>query len=209
MIEITNILDSEKYVKSFRAIIFDLDDTLYSETDYVRSGYRQIAKVCPEIPDMYAKLWSVFGHEKNPIDAILKSEHLYSEEKLRECLSAYREQAPDIHLYDGVADMLLRLRSKGHRLGIITDGRPEGQHAKIEALGLKEYFDKIIITDELGGIGFRKPNPRAFEEMRQALHIEYSEMVYIGDNIHKDFIAPKKLGMETILFKNKNGLYKR
>lgn len=209
MIETANILDIEKFVEKFSAVIFDLDDTLYPETDYVKSGYRQIEKICPEIPNMYSKLWNAFFHEKKPINYVLENENLYTEERLQACIKAYREQRPDIHLYAGVSDMILRLKSKGYRLGIITDGRPEGQHSKIEALGLKEYFEKIIITDELGGIQYRKPNPTAFKEMRQALGVEYFEMVYIGDNIEKDLIAPEKLGMGTIFFNNNDGLYKR
>ena len=90
-------------------------------------------------------------------------------------------------------------------MGIITDGRPEGQYAKIRALGLN--VDELIITDELGGIEFRKPNEMAFRLMKMKMDVPYEKMVYIGDNIKKDFIAPKKLGMRSIWFKNPDGLY--
>ena len=121
----------------------------------------------------------------------------------------YRYQIPDIHLYAGVKELLRELKGQGFLLGIITDGRPEGQRAKIKALDLEGMVDHIIVTDELGGAEFRKPNPLAFETMKEKLDVEYSEMCYVGDNINKDFIAPQKLGMRSIWFKNPDGLYVR
>lgn len=73
------------------------------------------------------------------------------EERKEECLKAYREQIPEIKLYDGVFDLILSLKNKGLKVGIITDGRVSGQKKKIQALGLDELVDDIIITDELGG----------------------------------------------------------
>lgn len=96
---------------------------------------------------------------------------------------------------------------------MITDGRPNGQRAKIKALGIGDLFDKIIITDELGGIEYRKPSPVAFELMQKELSIDtlnpipFNKMCYVGDNIHKDFIAPVQLGMQTFFFNNPDGLY--
>lgn len=207
MIKITDILDAKKYVMNYKVVLFDLDDTLYSEKEYVKSGYKQIAKICPEIDNMYLKLWDAFQNGEKAIDFVLKNENLYSEKKLYDCLEVYREQKPEISLYPHVADMLSNLKNRGLKLGIITDGRPNGQHAKIKALGLERYFDKIIITDELGGVEYRKPNPQAFREMKEFFGVKYSEMVYIGDNTEKDFIAPDKLGMATIFFDNHDGLY--
>ena len=119
----------------------------------------------------------------------------------------YRNQKPTISLYPGVYEMLQRI-GKDKKLGIITDGRIEGQKAKIKALGLEQLFDKIIITDELGGIEFRKPNTKAFVLMKEYFNAEYAKMFYIGDNIKKDGIAPEQLGMAFIHFQNKDGLYK-
>ena len=67
--------------------------------------------------------------------------------------------------------------------------------------------DYIIITDELGGVEYRKPNEKAFVIMKDQLHVEYDEMCYVGDNINKDFIAPEKLGMKTFFINNINGIY--
>lgn len=207
MIEIFDILEMKNHTEGLRAVIFDMDDTLYGEKEYVRSGYRQIAKLLPRIQNAEEKLWKLFEEKKPAIDELLKQEGLDSEELKQECLKTYRCQIPEIHLYRGVAELLAELRNQGFLLGIITDGRPEGQRAKIKALGLEGMVDEIIVTDELGGVEFRKPNPASFQAMKEKLDVEYSRMCYVGDNIKKDFIAPQKLGMRCIWFKNQDGLY--
>lgn len=207
MIEISDILKVCDHVAGLKAIIFDLDDTLYGEKEYVRSGYQKIAEILPSVENAAEKLWKLFEERKPAIDELLKQENIVSEEVRQECLRVYRNQIPNIHLYPGVKDMITEFRKSGMKLGIITDGRPEGQRAKLEALGLEAMVEHIIVTDEFGGPEFRKPNPLAFETMKKLLDVEYSEMCYVGDNIKKDFISPKKLGMRSIWFRNKDGLY--
>lgn len=207
MIEISDILQAENYTEGLKAVIFDMDDTLYGEKEYVKSGYRRIAELLPQAENAEERLWKLFEQKKPAIDELLKSEGLDTPKIKEACLNAYRFQKPEIHLYPGVEEMLKRLRSKGFLLGLITDGRPEGQRAKIEALGLEGLFDQIIVTDEFGGADFRKPNPLAFQTMKERLNVEYTQMCYVGDNIKKDFIAPQQLGMRSIWFRNQDGLY--
>ena len=207
MIEISDILEVKKYTGGLKAVIFDLDDTLYGEKEYVRSGYKAIAKVIPQVENAAEKLWRLFEEKKPAIDELLKQENIESEEIKQLCLQTYRHQNPDIGLYEGIEEMLKELKDQGLKLGIITDGRPEGQRAKIQALKLEKLVDEIIVTDEFGGSEFRKPNPLAFSTMKNRMNLEYHEMCYVGDNIKKDFISPEKLGMRSIHFKNLDGLY--
>lgn len=207
VIEIESISQVLKYTGDLKAIVFDLDDTLYNETEYVYSGYCAIAKSLPNVDNMENKLWKSFLNKKNAIDEVLTNEKIYSPELKQKCLDTYRFHKPDIHLGDDVKELLFELKNKGYKLGIITDGRPEGQKAKIESLGLADLVDHIIITDELGGVEYRKPNALAFKKMRELLNVEYDQMCYVGDNINKDFIAPDELGMKSILLKNPKGLY--
>ena len=194
MVTITDIRDVEKHLDGIEAVVFDLDDTLYSEKDYVRSGF---AAAAPERAD---ELWRAFLAGKPAFDTVMP-------EQKEAALAVYRAHRPDIKLYPGVREMLLRIRAGGRKLGMITDGRPEGQRAKLAALGIEALFDRIIITDELGGPAFRKPCDRAFRLMQEALDVPFEGMVYVGDNVKKDFIAPEKLGMRSIWFEIKEGLY--
>ena len=72
---------------------------------------------------------------------------------------------------------------------------------------LEELVDDIIITDELGGVQFRKPNDISFRIMQCRWRVPFEQMVYIGDNLGKDFQAPRQLGMRRIYIMNEEGLY--
>lgn len=204
MREIHKILEAEQYLNGVEGVIFDMDDTLYSEKDYVRSGYAQIAKYLNR-PEAAEKLWRYFEQKHPAIDMYLDETGRTDLKNV--CLKIYRNQMPEIRLYDGVSQMLARLKAQGKKLGIITDGRVEGQKNKIAALCLEKLVDDIIITDALGGVEFRKPNEAAFRLMQEKWQLPFKKMIYIGDNPQKDFIAPEKLGMESLYFRNSDGLY--
>lgn len=211
-VSIGNILDVGTQKDGLQAIVFDLDDTLYSEKDYVSSGYHQISRLfLGHEQEIFDQLWTAFVEKKNAIDVMLQAQNMYSDEMKEKCLRIYRYQQPDIRLYDGVTELLEELRREGFKLGLLTDGRVEGQWAKIDALGLRDLFDEIMVTDEQAGHGdvmkFRKPNSICFEIMQRRLGVPYEKMAYVGDNLKKDFQAPRALGMKCIYFRNADGLY--
>lgn len=185
-----------------KGVIFDLDDTLYSEKEYVRSGFKEVSDYLGSGHE--EKLWSYFESGKPAIDELLKQ--LGREDDKAEVLDIYRAHKPSIHLYPGVIEMIIEMKEKGIKVGIITDGRPEGQRNKLESLGLNSV-DDIIITDELGGIQFRKPCDIAFRILMTKWRLNPDEVVYVGDNPAKDFQAPQQLGMKCIWFKNPDGIY--
>ena len=185
-------------------VIFDLDDTLYSEKDYVRSGYQAAAKYLGN--EEYAdRLWHFFEEGKPAIDALLHE--LKRENEREQVLKVYRWHKPDIYLREGIRDLFRTLRGQDMKLGIITDGRPEGQRNKLDALGLYELVDDIIITDELGGVQFRKPCDIAFRILQTRWRLNPSEIVYVGDNPQKDFQAPQQLGMKSVLLADSDSIY--
>ncbi|MCB7320094.1 HAD-IA family hydrolase [Lacrimispora sp. 210928-DFI.3.58] len=187
-----------------KGVIFDLDDTLYSEKQYIKSGYKKIADYFGD-KKAEEKLWNYFLEGKPAIDAYLAE--IGAEDRKNQCLDIYRKQVPDITLYGGIKEFIDGLRLKGVKVGIITDGRVEGQKNKIKALGLEDAVDDIIITDELGGMQFRKPNDISFRIMQNRWRLPFEQILYIGDNPNKDFQAPRQLGMRSLYFKNEDGLY--
>lgn len=187
--------------KQIKGVIFDLDDTLYSEKEYVRSGYKAVSDYLGG--GYEEKLWRFFEEGKLAIDELLQE--LGRKGEKDKVLSVYRSHKPDIHPYLGVAEMIKELKAKGIKVGIITDGRLEGQRNKLEMLGLG--IKDVIITDELGGVQFRKPCDIAFRIMATRWRLNPADIVYVGDNPVKDFQAPQQLGMKSLWFKNADGLY--
>lgn len=197
-------VDAPADLRGVRGIVFDLDDTLYMERDYVHSGFKAIAHYLDE-EKASEELWGYFNLGEPAIDKYVEKHGCGA--RKQELLSVYRNHRPDIALSEDVRAALTKLKELGFKLGIITDGRPEGQRAKLDALGLWNMVDDVVITDELGGPQFRKPCDIAFRVMQRRWGIPYEAMTYVGDNPSKDFQAPLELGMRNVCLESGAGLY--
>lgn len=197
-----------------KAVVFDLDDTLYMENEFVEYGLKNAANVAETvygIVNANEKIRSLYQESKvNVFDRLVNAETIKDKEiAVAGLVKAYRNCEPkNLHCNPGVLDLLKTLKKKGVRTGIITDGFADVQKSKIKALGIQEYIDKIVITDELGGVQCRKPNPIGFEKMLKMLDVKPQEMVYIGDNPNKDFAIKKYLPIITARVDVPNGIYR-
>lgn len=197
-----------------KAVVFDLDDTLISEHEYVRSGFKVVAKVLSEKykllqEDVFLKLMNLFQENPdNVFNRILDFYQVdYIVDDIKELINIYRNHLPEISLYSDAKLILDQLSERNLKLGMITDGYKQTQRNKLKSLKISHYFDSIIITDELGR-EFWKPHAKSYELMREALEVDFNEMVYIGDNLSKDFITAKKLGIKTIHIQRDEGIYR-
>ncbi len=214
LLELLN--SSRRLLDGVEGLILDMDDTLYSEKQYVRSGYHKIAEsglISAPIDEVEETLWQAFCNKQKAIDVMLEKYGIKSESVKQKVIEIYRNQEPEISLYPDAQEFLLKLKQKDIRLGLITDGRPNGQWAKIKALDIEKFFDEIIVTDELAGKcghpeDFRKPNSIAFEIMQRRMGIPMHKMMYVGDNENKDHKAPLMLGMKAVWFNNEDAFRK-
>lgn len=184
------------------AVVFDLDDSLYLEADYVRSGFNAVGEWCRHelnVESFEAAAWQLFleGRRGDIFDAALTSLGISPPSGvIARMVTVYRTHPPHIALTADSVQCLEQLRGKC-KLGLITDGPAEMQWNKIRALGLEKIFDHIIVTADLGP-GFSKPHPRAFTEMEKSLQAGGPQVFYVADNPAKDFIVPSQLGWRTI-----------
>lgn len=197
-----------------KAVVFDLDDTLYMEEEFVRQGLKHAANVAENtygIFDAYEKIRSLYQESRsNVFDRLVKLNTIKDQEIIiAELIKAYRNCEPvSLHCNPGILQLLQALRGKKISTGIITDGIVNVQKSKIKALGIQEYIDEIVITDELGGVQYRKPNPIGFEKMLERLGVKAQEMVYVGDNPNKDFAIKRYLPIITVRLDVPNGIYR-
>ena len=178
-------------------VVFDLDDTLFSERDFVFSAYRSISSALSQegSEDLYQVMCDLFDRKESTFD-VLRSSYNVSW-SIQQLVSHYREHLPIIRLRPGALAFLQICKAEASGLGLITDGRSSTQRAKIAALGIEEYFDFISISEEIQA---NKPSEKAF--LLTMERIPSSQYIYIADNYAKDFVAPKKLGWTCIGFKN-------
>ena len=196
-----------------KVVVFDLDDTLISEKGYIKSGYCHIAGI---IKDRFAMdknqvfddLMSLF--KVSPLNVFNrlydKYQIEYSKEVILDLVKEYRGHFPDIQFYDDVLPCLSELKRSGVKVGIITDGYSIAQRQKLKAIQADEYFDEVIVTDELGR-EYWKPHPKAFELMKEKFEVNFDDMIYVGDNPEKDFYISSIYPIKTVRIFRVNGVY--
>lgn len=183
-------------------IVLDLDDTLYPEETYVRSGIAAVSDWAERemgIQGIAAEADALrsAGITERLFDRALANLGVAPRPALVAALVAeYRSHRPDISL---AADAEEFLRGDhGFGFALVTDGYQVAQRRKIEALGLDRFaIDPIICTDDWGR-DYWKPHPRAFEAVEASRSNDRCAFLYVADNPAKDFVAPRALGWRTV-----------
>lgn len=178
-------------VDSNSVVVFDLDDTLYNELDYLRSAYSEIAqKLLPDNwKDLFSRMFSLYRCKEN-VFRVLAEDHDITIDGL---LLMYRNHNPRIKPFEGVIELMAEIKKNEGKIAIVTDGRTSTQNKKIDALGIRKFIDEIVISEE---IGTEKPSAQNFLAIEKAF--SGCSYVYIADNRKKDFITPNTLGWNSI-----------
>jgi len=180
--------------------VFDLDDTLFREIDFLKSAYRHIAqKIAPYTrAGIYDEMWRRYQNKENVFAWLVQQYQSQMDGLTVEwLLQEYREHIPAIALIDGTAAFINELQQRQVPMGIITDGRSCTQRNKLKALNILNCFNDIIISEEFGS---EKPDERNYLYFNTKYPA--SEFYFVGDNTQKDFIVPFKLGWKTICIKD-------
>lgn len=197
-----------------KAVIFDLDDTLYYELDYVKSGFRAVSEYIAfryqvDKDEFYQELLNILEIEgRGKTFNIALEKFVLPAAELEKMIDVYRSHNPEnIRLYEDAVEILNRyLKEKRYKTGIITDGNSEVQWNKIRSLGLDEKVNQIIVTDDFG-VDKRKPHFFSYQRMLKLLQVKAEEAVYVGDNPVKDFITARKLGLKTVRIVREHGMH--
>lgn len=186
-------------------IIFDLDDTLYDEIDYCRSGFKAVSNSLVNLSGKVSKerifgaLWEQFdaGNRTKTFNVALEQLGVaYDDRLIADLVNVYRSHSPKITLPQESRKVLERLGDR-YTLALLTDGFLPAQQLKVKALGIEKYFKCIIYTEQLGR-EYWKPSPAGFEKIMETLNVRPGNTAYVADNEEKDFIAPNRLGFMTV-----------
>lgn len=196
----------------WRAVVFDLDDTLYPERAYVRGGFEAVAAWAAETfgesaPTVFDELWAMFeaGVRGDTFDRWLARRGRPPEPERGRMIEAYRTHRPRLVPYPDVLPALEGLRGKT-RLGVITEGPRAVQEAKIEALELRPWFDKIVVLGEDERQDW-KPARAPFDRWLDDGAISADAAVYVADNPAKDFLGARRAGWASVRIRRRDGLH--
>lgn len=193
-----------------RLVVLDIDDTLYLERDYVRSGFAAVgawAEVELGVAGLSERAWAAFeaGTRRTIFDEALAGSHVDAAEVVPRLVEVYRAHAPTIEMLADARAWLDAL-APHVALAVVTDGPMASQQAKAEALLLRRWADLIVFTESLGP-GRGKPHPAAFEHLEGAVGLRGADCAYVADNPAKDFMAPHRLGWRTVRVRRPGGLH--
>ncbi len=192
------------------AVVLDVDDTLYLERNYVKSGFDAVGEHLRRHHGLEGgaeTMWWGFvqGVRGSSFDRLLEVHGRAADDGLiAELVECYRSHRPDIQLLPDAVRFLARLG--GRATALITDGPSVSQRAKVEALGLIERVDRLVLTDDLG-VGVGKPDPTAYLLVERDLGVPPDRCWYIGDNPRKDFVTPLARGWTSIRVRRRRSLH--
>lgn len=193
---------------NIKAVIFDLDDTLYDcSGTLVEQGRRQAAKMLARITNiseekayrLQGEFEEKYGTKVNVYEKIVTLYNLpntYINQLLQEFICV---NISNITLFSDVVESLVQLKSRNYKLFLVTSGEEQIQKKKIDVLGLNNsYFDDIFITD--------RNNPQAkrtcFYGIIQRYNLKPEEIICVGDKIDDEIAAGKSLGIITVMFEH-------
>jgi 2-haloalkanoic acid dehalogenase type II len=201
------------------AVLFDLDDTLHDDTRTYRRAAEAVSAAVAASHGVAADLlvrgyvaeadrfWQTLspaafdkplaGLRETMWAAALASTGLAPDPELAAyCGREYnRYRREFLELWPGALDLLVRLRARGLKLALITNGMSETHRDKIAILKLEDAFDEIFIADEIGLI---KPDPRVFELAALRLGVAPHACAMVGDRLERDVRGASDIGMFTV-----------
>jgi len=193
-----------------KAIVFDLDDTLYPERQYALSGFAAVADWADGslgIPSEQgsAELEAYFndGVRGDTFNRWLEAHDLEPDRWIPDMVTIYRDHTPSLEPYPETRAVLKTLGDE-YRLGLITQGHKPGQQRKLEALDLTEAFEAVVIMGEEDHQDW-KPRTVPFERLLAEMDLQGDQAAYIGDNPLKDFVGARQLKMLTIWVRRLEG----
>jgi putative hydrolase of the HAD superfamily len=103
-----------------------------------------------------------------------------------------------ILVFDFVIPLLKKLREKRYKIAIISNCSMFTYQTIKKETNLLKYIDYEHFSFQAG---YTKPNPQIYLELQRKAKVFNNEMIMIGDDFENDFKAPKKLGINAIMFK--------
>ncbi len=190
----------------FKAIIFDLDNTLTDfmqvKRDCVNAALEAMTKAGLPLTQKKARtlLWKEYYAQGLEDQQIFQK---YLEKILGRVdykilasgvLAYKRAKEGQIKTYPDVLPTLTELKKRGLLLAIVTDAPGVQAWTRLYLLGLENAFNYVQTIEDAG---VRKPNPKAFTKALHALKLSPSQVLFVGDSLERDITGAKAVGLKT------------
>ena len=197
-------------VKKFKAVLWDLDDTLYSRVDAARQTFygmfrehlyinRSDEFYEEAVGYMMTKVQRNSMIHEGAFQALIEK-YPPDKEYIRDaCVAYYYAHITDFAKpYKEQIEVIKKLRKLGIKTAIVTNIHKEqidSQKRKISVLELEPLFDAIVISAEFG---VNKPDRRIFDHAAKLLGVSNEECVFVGDDPTSDVLGAINADMEAV-----------
>jgi HAD superfamily hydrolase (TIGR01509 family) len=165
----------------YRALLFDLDGTL-AETDslHLPTWVDVLGPYGIEVDERFYKE-SLSGRSNSKIvQDLLPCLSAEEGRKLADVKEAsFRERAHELEPLPGLLDFMKEGKSRGISLALVTNAPEENVEAIVLALELKEFFDEVVLSDEVGPV---KPDPAPYKAALDKLGISPEKALAFEDS---------------------------
>jgi putative hydrolase of the HAD superfamily len=196
-----------------RAVLFDLDDTIYEERLYVRGGFSAVAHFLEHrgvgsAVQTLTLLERVHHHEgREQVFQKLSARLGFPADWIPALVEVHRSHEPDIRLAADAVHVLPRLKLQ-YRLGCVTDGWATVQRNKLKALDVWTLFDAVVVADDYGRDRW-KPDPFPFQRCCELLGLAPEAAIFVGDNPERDMRGARKAGLRAIRVRRPGGYFEQ
>lgn len=190
------------------AVLFDLDETLLDRTASLRAfladQYERYAGCLGSamFEDWHSRFLALDqrGHvHKSIVYPVILAEFGGKANLAGALLADYQSRCADFaQPCAGMAAVLGAIRSRGLKIGIVTNGETDFQRRHIKALGLERLVDAIFISEMEG---LRKPDAALFLRAAATLGAQPTQCLFVGDNPVADVLGAAAVGMKTAWFR--------
>jgi putative hydrolase of the HAD superfamily len=199
--------------KNIKAVLFDVDETLFDRILAQKTVLELIVRQLPQVFTGYAS--------ERVLAAFLESDQLYTDmfnsgaasegsrdkrsrlflqllgidEKYTTTITGlYVKDYPLVKAHVDDAIPVVKELSRKYKLGVVSNGFTDVQYRKLEAMGLRDLFSCVVLSEEFG---IRKPDSRIFHRAASLLHVAPVECLYVGDSYVNDVVGAKAAGMQA------------
>ncbi len=192
-------------LKNRKYILFDIDNTLFSSTEFAKKARKNaiLAMVRAGLPATEPRALSLLEeivqktgpNSPSHLDILCKKLNAKNHSRLVAAgIRAYHDTKQQIKPYSGLKKLLEYLHSKNYSLCIATEGLAKKQWDKLMRLGLQDSFDHVFISEEIG----MKKSPEFYSRICYALHMHPSNCIMVGDSPESDIRASRAAGLVAV-----------
>ncbi len=190
-----------------KAVFLDIDDTLYNTSEFAKLARKAAlnAMIDAGLPlsheDAYKLLREIIKEKGSNYNKHLNvlTKRVFGEERplliAVGMITYHNVKFALLRLFPNTLPTLIHLKSKGYKLGVISNGLTIKQYEKLVRLGLHHFFDFVITSEEAG---VEKPDVAIYELAMKRMNCDAENSVMIGNSFNDDIVGAINSGMSAI-----------